>query len=131
MDRVKGKVVLVTGAASGVGREDALLLAREGARVVLTDVNEDAGRAVAKEIGDSAMFIRHDISSEPDWAAVMAATRDRFGRLDALINNAAILLMGTIEDTTLDDWRKVHRINADGYFLGCKYGVAAMKSSGG
>jgi len=131
MNRVKDKTVMVTGAASGVGREDALLLAREGARVVLTDINEDAGRAVAKEIGAAAIFIRQDISSEPDWAAVIAAARERFGKLDALVNNAAILKMGTIEDTTLDDWRTVHRINADGYFLGCKYAVAAMKQTGG
>ena len=131
MDRVKGKVVIVTGAASGVGREDAFLLARERARLVLTDINEEGGRAVAGEIGESAIFVHHDISSEDDWKHVMTAARDRFGRLDALVNNAAILLMGSIEDTTLEDWRRVHRVNADGYFLGCKYAIASMKQSGG
>jgi len=131
MDRVKNKIVIITGAASGVGREDALLLAREGARVVLTDINDDGGRALAGEIGESAIFVRHDISSENDWKAVMKAVGDRFGRLDALVNNAAILMMGSIEDTSLDDWRKMHRVNADGYFLGCKYAVAMMKHSGG
>src|SRR5260221_8518545 len=131
MNRVEGKVVIITGAASGVGREDARLLAREGARVVLTDINEQGGRAVTDEIGESAIFVRHDIAVEEDWQAVMKATIDRFGRLDAVVNNAAILMMGSIEDTSLEDWRKVHRVNADGYFLGCKYAVAGMKQSGG
>src|SRR5713226_3146212 len=131
MGRVQGKVVIVTGGASGVGKEDALLLAREGARVVITDVNQEAGRAVAKDIGDSAIFVHHDISSEDDWKAAMSATQQRFGRLDALVNNAGILVLGSIEDATLEQWQKVHRINADGYFLGCKYGVAAMKHNGG
>ena len=74
MGRAEGKVVIVTGGASGMGKEDAHTLAREGARVMLTDLNEDAGHAVAKEIGESAMFMRHDISSEDDWKAVIAAT---------------------------------------------------------
>jgi 3(or 17)beta-hydroxysteroid dehydrogenase len=129
--RVRGKVVIVTGGASGIGKQDALLLAGEGARVVITDLNEDGGRSLAREIGDDAMFVRHDISSEDNWKAVMAATQDRFGRLDGLVNNAGILVMGSIEDATLEQWQKLHRVNADGYFLGCKYGVAAMKSSGG
>ena len=131
MGRVEGKVAIVTGGASGVGKEDALLLAHEGARVVITDVNEDGGHSVAKQIGSSAIFIRHDIASEDDWKAVMAATQQKFGRLDALVNNAGILMLGSIEETTLEQWQKVHRVNADGYFLGCKYGVAAMKQHGG
>jgi 3(or 17)beta-hydroxysteroid dehydrogenase len=105
MGRVQGKVVIVTGGASGIGQQDALLLASEGARVVITDLNEDGGRSLAREIGDAAMFIRHDISSEDNWKAVINATQE--------------------------EWQQVHRVNADGYFLGCKYGVAAMKSSGG
>src|SRR5579863_8213946 len=131
MGRVQDKVVIVTGGASGIGMQDAILLAGEGARVVITDLNEDGGRAVAREIGDAAMFVRHDIASDDDWKAVMAATRERFGRLDGIVNNAGVLVMGSIEDATLEQWRQVHRVNADGYFLGCKYGVAAMKSSGG
>ncbi|MGO9452891.1 MAG: SDR family oxidoreductase [Candidatus Binataceae bacterium] len=131
MGRVDGKVVVITGAASGIGKQDALTLAREGARVVITDLNEDGGRALEKEIGDGALFVRHDISSEDNWKAVIAAAQSRFGRIDGLVNNAGILLMNSIEDTTLDQWQKVLRTNADGYFLGCKYGVAAMKTSGG
>jgi 3(or 17)beta-hydroxysteroid dehydrogenase len=131
MGRVQDKVAIVTGAASGVGREDALGLAREGAKVVITDVNEEGGRALAKEIGDSALFMRLDIASEDDWRATFAATQEKFGKVDALINNAAILAYGTIEDTSLELWQKVQRINSDGYFLGCKYAVQAMKERGG
>jgi 3(or 17)beta-hydroxysteroid dehydrogenase len=129
MNQVKDKVALVTGAASGVGRADALLLAAEGARVVLTDVNEEAGRALAREIGDAALFVRHDIASEEDWRKAVAAAQDRFGRLDVLVNNAAICPLGSIEETSLDTWRQVMRVNADGYFLGCKFGVQAMKGN--
>jgi 3(or 17)beta-hydroxysteroid dehydrogenase len=131
MQRVQGKVVIVTGGAGGIGMQDALLLASEGARVVITDLNEDGGRSLAREIGDAAMFVGHDISSEDNWKSVMAATQERFGRLDGLVNNAGILVMGSIEDATLEQWQQIHRVNADGYFLGCKYGVAAMKSGGG
>jgi 3(or 17)beta-hydroxysteroid dehydrogenase len=126
--RVAGKTALITGAASGVGKADALLYAREGARVVLTDLNEEAGRAVAAEIGsESALFVRHDIASEDDWIAALAQAKERFGGIDVLINNAAILAMASIEETSLDLWQKVQRINADGYFLGCKYGLAALR----
>ncbi len=129
--RVEGKIAIVTGAASGVGKEDALLLASQGARVVLTDRNEADGQAVAREIGDAAIFVPHDISSEADWQRVMATTQEHFGTPDVLVNNAGILALGTVEDTTLDLWQRIMRVNAEGYFLGCKYGVAAMKARGG
>jgi 3(or 17)beta-hydroxysteroid dehydrogenase len=131
MQRVEGKVCIITGAASGIGREDAMLLAREGAKVVLTDLNEEAGRQVAAEIGANALFIRHDIASESDWQNVIKTTVEHFGRLDVLVNNAAILAMGSIEDTTLELWQKVQKINGEGYFLGCKYAIQAMKETGG
>ena len=131
MQRVEGKVCIITGAASGIGREDALLLAREGAKVVLTDLNEEAGRQVAAEIGANALFIRHDIASESDWQHVVKTTVEHFGRLDVLVNNAAILALGSIEDTTLELWQKVQKINGEGYFLGCKYAIQAMKETGG
>ncbi|HZP13618.1 MAG TPA: SDR family oxidoreductase [Nevskiaceae bacterium] len=127
MGRVSNKVAIVTGAASGVGKEDALLLAKEGANVVLTDVNEEQGQAVAKQIGDAAMFIKHDIASEDQWKDVIARTEAKFGGVDILVNNAAILIYGNIEDTNLADWQKIQRVNSDGYFLGCHYGLAAMK----
>lgn len=131
MARLQNKVAIITGAAGGLGREDALLFAREGARVVITDINETDGRAVAAEIGGAAMFIRHDISSEAGWQEVIKSTEEQFGGVDILVNNAAVLAYGTIEDTTLEQWQTIMRVNADSYFLGCKYAVAAMKKRGG
>jgi 3(or 17)beta-hydroxysteroid dehydrogenase len=127
MKRVEDKVVLITGAASGVGKADALLLAAEGARVVLTDVNREAGQALAEEIGEAALFIAHDIAEESAWQQVIGQTLEHFGRLDVLVNNAAICPLGSIEEASLEQWRSVLRVNADGYFLGCKYAVEAMK----
>lgn len=131
MGRLNGKVVLVTGGASGVGREDVLLMAREGARVLLTDRNAEAGDALAREIGGQAVFMRHDVSSEEDWKAVMATVAERFGQLDALVNNAGILESASLEEATLEHWHRIQRVNADSVFLGCKYGVRALKERGG
>ncbi|WP_322056286.1 SDR family oxidoreductase [Paraburkholderia sp. J63] len=130
-DRLKGKIAIITGAASGVGKADALLFATEGARVVLTDVNEEAGRAVAAQIGDAALFVRHDIASEAGWNDVFGAAQKQFGTPDVLVNNAAILQLGSIEDTSPELWQRVLRINAEGYFLGCQAAVRAMKEKGG
>jgi len=134
MGRVQDKVAIVTGGASGVGKADCLLLAREGAKVVLTDIDEKHGEAVARQISDAggaAKFVRHDIASEPDWQNVIKLTKEAFGGLDVLVNNAAILAYGNIEDTTLEGWQKIQRVNSDGYFLGCKHAFAAMKERGG
>jgi 3(or 17)beta-hydroxysteroid dehydrogenase len=131
MGRVSGKIAIVTGGASGVGKDDAILLVKEGAKVVLTDLNEKDGNAVAAQIGENALFVKHDISSEDGWKEVIARTEEKFGGVDILVNNAAILIAGTIEDTTLENWQKIQRVNSDGYFLGCKYGYAAMKKRGG
>lgn len=130
-DRLKGKIAIITGAASGVGKADAMLFATEGARVVLTDVNEEAGRAVAAQIGDAALFVRHDIASEAGWSDVFGAAQKQFGTPDVLVNNAAILQLGSIEDTSPELWQRVLRINAEGYFLGCQAAVRAMKEKGG
>ncbi|HQR03151.1 MAG: SDR family oxidoreductase [Proteobacteria bacterium] len=130
MDRVKGKVALVTGAAGGLGQEVAQRLASEGARVVLTDLARDAGEKTARAIGDAALFVEHDVTSEASWQSVMAAAEAKFGRLDVLVNNAAICPLGTIEEATLEQWRKTQQVNAEGYFLGCKYAIASMKKHG-
>lgn len=129
MKRVENKVVLITGGASGVGKSDALLLAAEGARVVVADVNCQAGQAVADEIGAHALFIELDVADETHWQRAIAKTLAHFGRLDVLVNNAAICPLGTIEQASLEQWRNVMRVNADGYFLGCKYAVEAMKNN--
>jgi 3(or 17)beta-hydroxysteroid dehydrogenase len=131
MGRVEGKVAIVTGAASGMGRADAVLLAREGAFVVLTDLNDQDGEAAAAAIGERALFLHHDVTDEDNWKQVVATTVERFGRLDILVNNAGMIALGTIVDTDLETWRKVNAVNSDGVFLGCKHAIPAMAASGG
>jgi 3(or 17)beta-hydroxysteroid dehydrogenase len=129
--RVHGKVALVTGGAKGIGAASVRLLAAEGAQVLISDLDVEAGQALAMEIGPTAAFIRHDVSSEADWRQVIDHVRERYGRLDILVNNAGILIAGSIEQTTLADWHKMLRVNADSVFLGCREGIALMKDSGG
>jgi len=134
MGRVSGKVALVTGAGLGLGRAAALMLAREGARVVVTDVKEKEGRETADaiiDLGGEAMFLRHDVSRESDWTEVVASTLRRFGRLDILVNNAGMLFSASVEETSLDRWRALMAVNCDGVFLGTKHAITAMKQNGG
>ena len=135
MNRVKDKVALVTGGASGIGKECARLLAKEGAKVVVTDINEDEGKKVAEDINSSssnAIFLKHDVSKEENWKRVIGQTLRKFGKLDVLVNNAGIGLEGMkVETTSLQEWRWLMSINLDGDFLGTKYGIEAMKKSGG
>ena len=131
MGRVQDKVALVTGGASGVGYETVKLLLAEGAFVAITDINAEAGEAFAKECGERAMFIRHDVASEADWAAAIAAVQQRFGALDILVNNAGILIQGSIATATLAQFRQLMQVNADSCFIGCQQGIAAMKERGG
>ncbi len=130
MNRVRGKIAIVTGASSGMGEADAILLAREGARVVLTDLNETDGQAVAKRIGDDAFFVRHDVADEESWKEIIATTLERFGGLDILVNNAGILVMGSVVDTDLETFRRINAVNNEGVFLGCKHAIPAMEQSG-
>lgn len=127
--RVDGKVALVTGGAKGIGAASARLLVAEGAQVLISDVDEQAGEALAAQLG--AAFIRHDAASEADWRRVMGVLRERYGRLDILLNNAGILQTGSIEDTCLEDWHRLMRVNADSVFLGCREGIDLMKATGG
>jgi 3(or 17)beta-hydroxysteroid dehydrogenase len=134
MDRVKGKVAIVTGAASGLGRGAASLLAKEGARVTLTDINEADGKEAAEEIrrdGGEAVFMKLDVSSESDWSEVIEKTLSEFGKLDVLVNNAGVELVKEIADTSLEEWRWLMSVNLDGVFLGTKYGIRAMRGRGG
>jgi 3(or 17)beta-hydroxysteroid dehydrogenase len=134
MDRVKGKSAIVTGAAGGLGRAIATLLAAEGAAVTVTDVNEAVGREVAAEIkssGGRAIFIKHDVSSENDWRRVIEKTVAEFGKLDVLVNNAGVMIVTKIEDMTLEEWRRLMSVNLDGVFLGTKHAVPAMRKGGG
>ena len=129
--RVEGKVALITGGASGVGKASVLLLAREGASVVISDIDVAAGLALAEEIGPGVQFIEHDASSEADWTRVIDTIRQRHGRLDILFNNAGILLKGDIENTDYADWQRVQRINSDSVFLGCRAAISLMKEGKG
>jgi 3(or 17)beta-hydroxysteroid dehydrogenase len=134
MDRVKGKVAVVTGSGSGMGRAEALLLAQEGARVVVTDIDESAAGTVAAEInaqGGNSICCRLDVASETDWSLVLSKALDEFGRLDILVNNAGVIIYKKIEDTALAEWRWLMSINLDGIFLGTKAAIAIMKNSGG
>lgn len=131
MGRVQDKIVLLSGAASGVARETATMLAREGATVVLADIDEQAGRCAARDIGQNASFVRLDITNEADWHDALSNVRARFGRIDALVNSAAICRAESIEDTSLELFRTVLRVNAEGTFLGCKHAVLHMKETGG
>ncbi|MFT8586997.1 glucose 1-dehydrogenase [Acetobacter papayae] len=130
MGRVAGKVALVTGAANGIGRATALLLAREGARVFVTDLKEQDGAQVVHEIvqaGGQASFLRLDTADEGNWQTVLATVRAQAGRLDIAVNNAGIAYSGTVESTDLEHWRRVQSINLDGVFLGTKYAIELMK----
>jgi 3alpha(or 20beta)-hydroxysteroid dehydrogenase len=129
--RLAGKVAVITGAAKGQGEAEARLFVAEGASVVLTDVLDERGQIVAKDLGDAARFLRHDISSEEDWAAVMATALETFGRVDVLVNNAAIHWLRTIEDETVADFRRMVDTNLVGTFLGIRSAIAPMRSSGG
>ncbi|MGN6145213.1 MAG: SDR family NAD(P)-dependent oxidoreductase, partial [Mesorhizobium sp.] len=134
MGRVQGKVALVTGAGLGLGRATSMLLAKEGAKLVVTDIDEKLAAQTAEVIaaaGSEALPLRHDVSSPDDWPAVMAAVEKKFGRLDVLVNNAGIAIAKTIEDTTLAEWRRTMAVNLDGVFLGCQAGIGLMKKTGG
>ena len=134
MNRVAGKVAVVTGGDSGLGKATAMLFAQEGAQVVIGNINETAGKQVVADIqnkGGQAVFVKLDVTNEGDWAQVMKTTLERFKKLDILVNCAGIFYGKSIEDTTLEAWRRVIGINLDGVFLGIKYAIAPMKKNGG
>lgn len=130
MDRVKGKIAIVTGGALGLGQASARLLAREGAKVVVTDIRGDDCEVVAGAIvkeGGEAIALTHDVSEEADWERVIAATLERFGRLDVLVNNAGVGWGGPPEEESLERWRRLMSVNLDGVFLGTKHALLAMR----
>ncbi|MEE2889944.1 MAG: glucose 1-dehydrogenase [Planctomycetota bacterium] len=134
--RLQDRVALITGAANGIGKETSLLFATEGARVVVTDVDEDAGVKVVNEITDSggeAIFCHGDVSSADDCKQMIQSCEDQFGRLDVLFNNAGIMLSDDGDAVTTDEeiWDQTMNVNLKGVFFGCKYGIPAMRRSGG
>lgn len=134
--KLKDKTALVTGAAQGIGAAIARAFVAEGAFVYITDLNADLGRAVAAELGDGACYLPLDVRLEADWQQVTRQILDERGRLDVLVNNAGItgFEQGVVahdpEHARLEDWHAVHRTNLDGVFLGCKYGIRAMRQAG-
>lgn len=131
--RLENKVALITGAASGIGKETAQLFVREGAKVLLADVDETAGEAVARECGSSARFCRADVSQAADCAAMVKEAEAHFGALHIVFNNAGIMHSddGDAESTEESIWDLTMAINLKGVFLGCKYGIPALKRAGG
>ena len=134
MAKLDGKVALVTGAASGIGAACAQVLAKAGAAVVLTDLQDSKGRALAEEItadGGKARYLHHDVTSEEEWSGVLAGIKGAEGRLDVLVNNAGIGLgAATITEMSLADFRRQQAINVEGVFLGMKHGLKLMREAG-
>ena len=134
MTRLGGKVALISGGARGIGAATARLFVREGARVVIGDLLEAEGRALAAErgpTGGEVVYVPLDVTRESDWDGAMAAAAARFGRLDILVNNAGIGGAGRLEDTRLEDWNRVMAVNATGVFLGTKAAIPALRRAGG
>ena len=130
MARVEGKVVLISGGASGIGAETARLVVREGGKAVLADRDEAKGRALAAKFGTSALFVPLDVTDEPAWQKAVATTVETYGGLHGLLNAAGVGVRNSIEDCSLEDYRRVNDINSMGTFLGCKHSIPAMKKSG-
>ena len=129
MRRLQGKVALVSGGASGIGLASARRLAEEGAEVVLADLNREGAERAAAEIQGAAAELL-DVTSDADWQRVADAVAARHGRVDILVNSAGIVAFGSIEDVSLEDWRRTMAVNLDGTFLGCRHGVRVMKATG-
>jgi NAD(P)-dependent dehydrogenase (short-subunit alcohol dehydrogenase family) len=129
MAQLNGKVGIITGAGSGIGAACARALAREGARLVLTDLDRIGGENVAEETG--AVFVHHDVTDEAGWPSVVATAEQRFGGLHILVANAGIGIMGPAIEMSLVDWRRQMAVNVDGVFLSVKYCIPAMRRCGG
>ena len=132
--RLNGKVALVTGSGAGIGEATAKRFAEEGARVVVTDINTADAERVAAEIvesGGEAIARHQDASDEASWDSLVDDVINTWGQLDVLVNNAGIVIPGTVEDTTLDDWRKTQAVNMEGVFLGCRAAIRVMREKGG
>jgi len=131
MGRVDGKIALITGAGSGLGRAMAIMLAKEGAKVVATDINLQSATETAEMIGENVLALEQDVTSEIRWQEVLAETKKHFGGLNILVNNAGIGGGSDVEHTDFETWKKVHAIDLDSVFLGCKYAISYMEKTDG
>ena len=131
MGRVNEKVALISGGARGMGAEHARALVAEGARVVIGDILDDEGKALADEIGDAARYVHLDVTAAEEWEAAVATAVNEFGKLNVLVNNAGIVALGEIGKFDMAKWQKVIDVNLTGTFLGMQASVEAMKTAGG
>lgn len=132
MGKLDGRTVLISGAARGQGEQEARLFAAEGARVVIADVLDEQGEALAKELGEgTALFVHLDVSQEADWQAAVAAAKGAFGRIDGLVNNAGILRFNELVSTPLEEFQQVVQVNQVGAFLGIKTVAPEIEAAGG
>ncbi|MEU3921574.1 glucose 1-dehydrogenase [Streptomyces sp. NPDC029004] len=132
MGKLDGRVVLITGAARGQGEQEARLFAAEGARVVLADVLDDQGEALAKELGEgTATYVRLDVGREDDWRAAVTAAKDAFGKIDGLVNNAGILRFNELVSTPLEEFQQIIQVNQIGCFLGMRTLAPEIEAAGG
>ena len=130
MNRLDGKVALITGGARGQGAAEAELFVQAGAQVVITDVLDAEGEATAERLGGACEFMHHDVTSEDEWVSVVAAIVDRHGRLDALVNNAGIFKVAGLSETSMAMWQQMLAVNQTGVFLGMKSAAPAMQANG-
>ena len=133
-ERLAGKVAIITGASTGIGKAAAFLFAENGARVVIADINREGGKKVAEMIqakGQEALYIAADVTRPEQVQAMVQQTLERFGRIDVLYNNAAVNFFGKALDTSLEDWNRVFSINVAGVFLCCKSVIPVMQAQGG
>jgi NAD(P)-dependent dehydrogenase (short-subunit alcohol dehydrogenase family) len=131
MGRVDGKIAMITGGGQGLGEASARMLVKEGAKVILTDINLKAAQTVAQSMGNSAVAYEHDVTNEDQWKTVLEKAVNHFGGLHVLVNNAGISCTQSIEEISLETWKKVHEVDVDSVFLGCKYAIPYIKKSGG
>lgn len=131
MGRLDGKVAVITGGAGGMGKKHAEFFIREGAKVVIADLESSDGKTYADELGDQALFVSLDVTKEEDWKNVMSQTEEKFGPVSILVNNAGIVIQNSIENTSLEEYRKTIYINQDGVFLGMKHVLPSMKKAKG
>src|SRR6202162_606577 len=129
MNRLDGKVALISGAARGIGAETARLMIEAGAKVAIGDVIDERGRETARGLGDAALYVHLDVTTEADWDAAIAAAVSRLGKLDILVNNAGLFLGKDIESASLDEWHRLCAVNLTGVFLGTKLALPALRAA--
>ena len=134
MDRLQGKIAVITGAAKGIGYETASTFVNEGAQVIMSDLNVELGEAASRNLGNSCSFFKQDVTNESSWNELEEYIETNYGGIDILVNNAGILATETtqnIETTSLAQWRAVQQVNVEGVFMGCRMAVRIMKDAGG